>query len=162
MNDTIERHVTVNAEQELYVIDGGDHYSCYGFDNALDEIERIVIELVGRGALPDSYLDNELTAVKAQRGTLAAYDTLMNLREKLKEVCDEQGERAVAGLTPQLTGLEGHRVEVETTYGEKRRFIVGKSMGWMPCHLEIKRRDSSGGMAAEREYKSVTDLGRVR
>lgn len=162
MTDTTERKVTVNAEQERYVISHDNGYSCYGFDNALDEIERVVIELVGRGALPASYLDNELTAVKAQRGTLAAYDTLMNLREQLQKVCDEQGERAVAGLTPQLMGLEDHRVEVVTTYGETRRFIVGRSTGWMPCHLEIARRDSSGGIGAEREYKSVTDLGRVR
>jgi hypothetical protein len=162
MNDTIERHITVNVERELYVINHGDHISCYGFDNALDEIERVVIELVGRGALPASYLDNELPAVKASRGTLTTYDTLVNLREKLRAVCDEQGERAICGLSPQLVGLEGHRVEVRTVYGETRRFIVGKSTGWMPCHLEIRRRDSTGGGAAEREYASVRDLGKVR
>lgn len=162
MNATIERTVTLNAEQELYVIHHKDYTSCYGFDNALDEIERMVIELVGRGGLPSSYLDNELTAVKASRGTLATYDTMLNLRTMLQKVCDEQGEQAVAGLSPQLMGLEGHRVEVETVYGETRRFIVGKSTGWMPCHLEIKRTDSTGGMGAEREYESVRDLGRVR
>lgn len=162
MNDTIERTVTVNADQELYVIHHGEGVTCYGFDNTLDEIERIVIELVGRLVLPDSYLDNELTAVRAQRGTLAAYDTLINLSDKLRKVCDEQGEQAVCGLSPQLMGLEGHRVEVVDQFDERRRFIVGKSTGWMPCHLEIKRTDSHGGGAADREYKEVTDLGKVR
>ena len=63
-----------------------------------------------------------------------------------------------SGLSPQLVGLEGWRVEVVTDYNEKRRFIVGKSTGWRPCHLEISRRDSYGGPAAENHYKSVTRL----
>ena len=158
----MEHNVTLDHARDLYVIKGEHGFSCYGFDNALDEIERIVIELVGRGALPESYLDDELRSVKARRGTMQAWDTLQNLRAQLQKVCDEQGERAVCALSPQLQGLEGHRVEVVTTYGETRRFIVGKSTGWMPCHLEIKRRDSSGGGAAEREYAEVRDLGPVR
>lgn len=63
-----------------------------------------------------------------------------------------------SGLTSQLVGLEGYRVEVVTIYGEKRRFIVGKSTGWKPCHLEVKRRNSLGGSAAESTYRSITIL----
>lgn len=63
--------------------------------------------------------------------------------------------RDLSGLTPQLVGLEGKRVEVETTYNEVRRFWVGRSTGWKPCHLEVKLRTSSGGTSAERAYKSV-------
>lgn len=70
--------------------------------------------------------------------------------------------QSTEGLSPQLTGLEGYRVEVETTYGEKRRFIVGKSTGWQPCHLEISRRNSSGGAGAEKQYKSVAVLYKAR
>jgi hypothetical protein len=151
---TTERNVRIdpNYLDGCYIITHADgHVSCYGFDNTLDEIERIVIELVGRGALPDSYLERELVAVKA----------LHNLRDQLKRVCAAQNDRAMAGLSPQLIGLEDHRVEV-TAHGETYRFIVGRSTGWMPCHLEIKRTDSSGGGAALREYDSVKDLGRVR
>jgi hypothetical protein len=73
---------------------------------------------------------------------------------------DERAKmRSTEGLTKQLIGLEGRRVEVVTTYGEKRRFIVGRSTGWVPCHIERKLRTSSGGMAAEREYTSIRDLG---
>jgi hypothetical protein len=162
MTNAIEREVGINAAQELYVIASGDGYTALGFDVCLDHIERVVLELVGRGVLPGTYIDNELTAVKAQRGTVAAYDTLQNLLDRLHIVCDEQGERAVYALSPQLMGLEGHRVEVVTEYDERRRFIVGKSTGWAPIHLEVKRRDSSGGGAAEHEYKSVRDLGRVQ
>ena len=75
------------------------------------------------------------------------------------------GERAAvqsgANLSPQLRGLEGWRVEVVTTYGETRRFIVGRSTGWVPCHIEILRRDSTGGIGAAKQYASVTRLYKV-
>ena len=71
-------------------------------------------------------------------------------------------ERDYKDLTPQLIGLEGYRVEVVTTYDEKRRFIVGMSTGPKPIHLEVPRRDSAGGSGAERSYKSVTKLYKVR
>ena len=67
-----------------------------------------------------------------------------------------------SGLTPQLSGLEGHRVDTVTGEGEKRRFIVGKSTGWRPAHLEIKTSRSMGGAPADRSYLSVRSLGRVR
>ena len=63
--------------------------------------------------------------------------------------------RDLSGLSPQLQGLERARVEVVTTYGEKRRFWVGRSTGWKPCHLEIKTTRSMGGDMAERNYQSV-------
>lgn len=67
-----------------------------------------------------------------------------------------------SGLTQQLVRLEGWRVEVKTTYGETRRFIVGKSTGWRPCHLEVANRNSTGGGVAEREYAEVRRLYKVR
>lgn len=63
--------------------------------------------------------------------------------------------RDMSGLTPQLRGLEGRRVEVTTLYGETRRFWVGMSTGWRPCHIERKTTRSLGGPSAEREYASV-------
>ena len=75
---------------------------------------------------------------------------------------EKRAARSDAGLTPQLIGLEGYRVEVVTDYDETRRFIVGKSTGWIPCHLEIARSNSSGGGPAEKHYKSVRTLYRSR
>lgn len=66
--------------------------------------------------------------------------------------------RSDKDLTDQLKGLEGYRVEVVTDYNEKRRFIVGRSTGWSPIHLEINNHRSSGGPAAEKHYKSVKTL----
>ena len=63
--------------------------------------------------------------------------------------------RDLSGLTKQLVGLEGKRVEVVDNYGEKRRFIVGRSTGWRPCHIERKLRTSHGGFSADAGYASV-------
>lgn len=71
---------------------------------------------------------------------------------------EKERQRDYSGLTPQLVGLEGWRVEVVTNYDEVRRFIVGKSTGWLPCHLEVSRRDSLSGTAAESSYKSVRKI----
>lgn len=160
MSKDMEVKVTINQDQELFVIDHGDYVTSYGFDNAIDEIERISIELVGRNVLDADKLDDPHMP---ERGTMESWDHLQNVRNLLRDACSRQGERAVAGLTPDLTGLEGWRVEVVDREGdEPRRFIVGKSTGWMPCHLEISRRDSSGGDAARREYHSVRPIEQVR
>jgi hypothetical protein len=69
--------------------------------------------------------------------------------------------RDLSDLSPQLVGLEGWRVEV--TIGDtKRRFIVGRSTGWRPCHLEVSRRSAYGGFPAERAYDSVRKLYKAR
>lgn len=73
-----------------------------------------------------------------------------------------------SGLTEQLKGLEGWRVEVIDCYSdeegqpEARRFIVGKSTGWRPCHLEIKTTRSMGGGPAAKRYISVRKIEKVR
>ena len=48
-------------------------------------------------------------------------------------------------LIPELIGLEGWKIEAAYPDGTKRRFILGKSTGWRPCHLEIATQRSSGG-----------------
>jgi len=70
--------------------------------------------------------------------------------------------RDLSDLNPQLTEWRGWRVEVVDQFGETRRFIVGMSAGWKPCHLELSRRDSRGGGMADRSYKSVRPLYKVR
>lgn len=75
---------------------------------------------------------------------------------------EREAIRDYSGLSPQLKGLEGYRVEVVTSYDEKRRFIVGRSTGWRPCSLEIHNRRCMGGQPAEQHYKSVRVLYKAR
>ena len=63
----------------------------------------------------------------------------------VKVHCEATGEKCPACLTPQLIGRENTRVEVTDADGEKQRFQVGKSTGWMPVHLELHNKASSGG-----------------
>ncbi len=65
-------------------------------------------------------------------------------------------------LSPQLIGLEGWRVEAVDIHGERRRFIVGKSTGWRPCHLEIASARACGGDPARSRYQSVKALEKIR
>ncbi len=76
---------------------------------------------------------------------------------KVLTPAQKESIRDYSALSPQLKGLEGYRVEVVTDYEETRRFIVGMSTGWRPCHLEISRRNSFGGGAAE-QHGTVLQL----
>lgn len=149
MNDAIENNVGIDPNEELYVIHQGDGYSCLGFDVCLERIERYALNLV-------------IEPPTVVRGSRQAYDVMRSLMDALKAHYDETGEQAVADLSMQLINKEGCRVEVVTKYGETRRFIVGRSTGWLPIHLELARRDSSGGPGADREYESVRVIERVR
>jgi hypothetical protein len=131
----------INRDQRLYVMPCGGGFSCYGFD---------VLDRKGRA------LAAELGEVWTERkGTKKAFKRYAHLLEMARKINAATKRRFNYELSPQLIGFEGRRVEVVTTYGEMRRFWVGKSTGFCPCHLEIARRDSTGGGAAEREYKSV-------
>jgi hypothetical protein len=134
------RAVTVNAEQELYVIPCGDGYTFLGFDVLLARHNAVAAWLRNEGLQADDL-------PRETRGTMPAYHAYTTLMDRAASYCRQNNRRCPAELTPQLVGLEGKRVEVVDRYGERRRFIVGKSTGWLPCHLEIARRDSSGGPA---------------
>lgn len=148
---TIERNVGIDPHQELYVIKSEAGVTTLGFDVVMDRVERYALNLA---------MTLHPTVV---RGSRQAYDTMVLLQDLLHKHFEATGEKAVADLSPQLVGLEGHRVEVCDEPGdEPRRFIVGKSMGWLPVHLEISRTSARGGPPARPEYASVRDLGRVR
>lgn len=72
--------------------------------------------------------------------------------------------RDLSDLTPQLVGWEGWRAEVddEGRPGHKRRFIVGRSRGWRPCHLELYNRRSHGGGPAAKSYTGLRFVEKVR
>ena len=55
-----------------------------------------------------------------------------------------------SNLDPRLTPFykSGERVEITYKDGTKERFYVGKSTGWKPTYLEIKKSNSYGGSCA--------------
>jgi hypothetical protein len=149
MVETINR-VFMSHDDKLYCIpcsDGG--FSCLGIEVAIERAKKYVAWLMKHEDTQIPEIDLSL------KGTVDGYLNYRDILNRVQHVCTVKHIRCDAELSPQLIGLEGKRVEVVTTYDETRRFIVGKSTGQIPIHLEVKRRDSSGGGAAESKYKSV-------
>jgi hypothetical protein len=126
--------VTINDKDRLYVIKCGKGYSTMGWDYCAQKARALALEL---GA-PDT---------TALPGSLAMYQYWKTACARGQERNAATGWRSAADLTPSLIGLEGKRVEVVDEWGATKRFLVGKSTGWMPCHLAIARRGCSGGPA---------------
>lgn len=134
---------SINEEQRLYVLKCGDGYTHLGFDVCESRSLRYLawLESMGRGFTSD------IGATIRKKGTKEAYEAYEMICRVAREWSGKTGMRCPAELTEQLIGLEHKRVEVVDKYGETRRFIVGKSTGWAPVHLEIETSKSSGGSA---------------
>ncbi len=135
----------VNAAQQLYIVNTGGAVSHLPFTACRERTLAISKEM----NRPD------LAPVPADFGTLAGYRKYQRAQLAAREQHERTGRRLTCALSPQLVGLEGKRVEAVTLTGEKRRFQVGKSTGWIPCHLELFDSRSKGGRPAEPAYKSV-------
>lgn len=125
----------IDHERRLYVIHEGHGYSCLGFDYARKRSESLATWLTHPAPAPDLW---------GTADGFKAYQTLLDLG---RDHHAKTGQRCPAEMTPELIGLERQRVEVVDSWGQRRRFWVGKSTGWMPCHLEIASTRSTGGPA---------------
>lgn len=135
--------VTLDTEHKLYIIPcTKDHYSCLGFERCDFLASFLFRELATRG---------HILPPPAAVGTLERYTQYRELCELARLENLKNGFRSRAELTPELIGLEHKRVEVvhewEPGKQERARFFVGKSTGYIPCHLELKTARSSGGGA---------------
>jgi hypothetical protein len=107
------------------------------FDATMDTIDRYSTELL-------------VPAPEVQRGTMEAFAMLEVLRDALVLRHEVTGEQAVSDLSPDLIGLEGRRVTVlDDEDSEPRSFVVGKTDGPLPRHLE------DGGPARRHDYFRV-------
>lgn len=127
--------VTINEKDRLFVIGSKVGYSCLGFDVCYQRAQAIAKWL------------GEPEPSQESIGKIEGYDYLSALIQKCRLQFEETGVKCPCELTPQLNGFEGKRVEVVDKWGEKRRFVVGRSTGWIPCHIELKTSRSSGGAA---------------
>jgi hypothetical protein len=146
----------IDTERGLYVLNNSGWLSCLGFEYAQARIEQVQKWLGGRCRF---HMRPEHTPGTA--GHYNSYEVLMNLgREHHKAT----GQRCEADLHPHLKGLEGKRIEVEKPQfdSDPKRFIVGKSCGWMPVHLVVKTRRSHGGDPINRghDFGRITVLGK--
>lgn len=135
LQDAANRGVYVGINKaDLFVIPTNGGFTCLGFD---------VAERRRRGVL--AWLGKE--APEVERGTVAAYEAYLQAMRDGEAKFQATRMKCDLDLSPALKGLEGKRVEVTTPDGEKSRFWVSRSGGWMPCHIEIKSRRATGGCA---------------
>lgn len=123
---------SINKEQRRYVLKCGNGFTCYGFDVLDTKIKNLCKEL------------NVPNPIK-RKGTKKAYLFYSKLIEIVRYNFKTNGIKSNSELIPEFIGKEGKRVEIIDKHGDKRRFIIGKSTGWIPCHLEIKKSNSYGG-----------------
>lgn len=122
----------IDKDARLYVINYGSHVSCIGWDKAETDM-RAFCAWVG------------MLDVIEPRGTQEHYAAYAATIASAQRYAAETGARCNAFLIPELIGREGLRVEVTYPGGERKRFKVGKSTGWAPCHLELHNKRSHGG-----------------
>ena len=133
MNKTKDK-VIINKTQELYVIPTGDNgYSCLGFDVCIKRGKALAEEM-------------GLEFI-VKRGTITAYNKLQSLYKIAHKKHKISGWRSTSELYKPFIGHEGKRVEVSYNDGTKERFYIGKSTGYVPCHIMVKKINSSGGGA---------------
>lgn len=133
---------SINQEQRLYVLPSGTGYSCLGFDVA-ERWMQDVLEWLPAEARPAGVISDAIALGTAAH--YAAYEATMSAGAAHAAATKT---RCPAQLSKPLVGLEGKRVEVTLPSGDRSRFYVGKSTGWLPIHLEIKTRRSHGGCGA--------------
>lgn len=153
---------SINKDQRLYVMKAGAGFTCYGFDVLNRKAAGVLQWLKSEGRAAEMILGAkgiDVTAldIPARVGTKKHFNACNNVIDAGRVYAFASDRRCDVELTPQLIGLEGRRVEVVDDAGITRRFIVGRSSGWMPCHIEIARRDSHGGPSVMgAPFKSVS------
>jgi hypothetical protein len=150
--------IAINRALRVYVIPTKhgrrDGFTCLGFSVAFDKATRVARWLTDRGVEVEFPSEASIGRVRGYREYTAV---VLAARKHFRS----SGERCPAELINELVGLEGSRVEVIDSEGNKRRFWVGKSTGWIPCHIELARRDSSGGFPVYgAPFRSLTVIER--
>jgi hypothetical protein len=142
--------ITINKEQRLYVIPCGKGFTCLGFDVCKRKLFTLANEM-------------GYTPVSKRVGSLKMYNEYQSLIEFARKKNVATGWKSKSELIPEFIGKEGQRVEVVNAYNETERFYIGKSTGFIPCHLQILKSNSSGGGAIMGyPFKKVTFLGHTR
>ncbi len=126
--------VSINTDQQLYVIDCGEGYSCFGFANARDHANQIAAKL-GR---------SDLAFTDGDYATLAGY----------KKYCDAVQAWGQSHLTcstyfdPDTDTKVAKVLESCRTRGRKVRLVLGDTRSgepWLEEHDVVGRIGCSGG-----------------
>lgn len=154
--------LSIDTEHRLYVTPSGKGTTCYGWD-VLDKKARAVASwLVGLDT-PNKDAQRAMVTWLAgldrnPPGTAEHFQVCENILNRAQIHCSVFGGLCPAELVPALVGLEGRRVEADY-FGERIRFQVGRSTGWMPVHIRLhnaRSRSGEGLLAAHVKNVRVT------
>ena len=123
---------SINKDQGVYVLKCGDGFSCLGFEVVKRKAERLALEL--GETVNAKYL-----------GTKKMLREYYRLVEIARTKNEETNWRSQSELYKPFIGHEGRRVEVVYNWDEKERFNIGRSTGFIPCHIAVKQKNSTGG-----------------
>ena len=127
--------ITLDDENARYVIRNPYGVSCLGYAVLDRRAKALAKEL---GEVPEGAY-----------GTLEAFHGYARLLDLAEARHRATGWRSQSQLTPELIGKEGKRVEVLHKWPGsqpiRERFRVGKSTGFIPCHIELSNRRSIAG-----------------
>lgn len=138
------KSVTYSSKTRLFTIPCNGGFSCLGVEICRNRAAMLSAEL--GETLAEDY------RAKRFDSPLALYADYCRLVEAARAKNSENGWRSQSELTPELVGLEGKRVEIVHSWPksgkrETIRFQVGRSTGFIPCHLMIHNSRCSGGPA---------------
>lgn len=132
-----------------YVLKSGGGISCLGFAVADAKRSGVAAWLESEGIEPPT-----LAAPLGTPGAWLAYHETMAAGEAHHKATFR---KCPADLCPELVRHEGRHIRATDRFGERRAFTVGRSMGWMPCHLEIAPGDDGGAPA----FGPYSDIERI-
>lgn len=140
--------ITLNSDQRLFVFNHGKYIDCLGFDVCEKRKNALANEI-----------DEPLN--QTQIGAIEAYNEYERIVDIARQKHAKTGWRSKSELIPEFIGREGERVEVIDNYGDQRRFYIGKSTGFIPNHLEILKKNSTGGVSVMGyPFRKITFLGK--
>ena len=137
----------IDSEQRLYVLSEGRGFSAIGFDVIEQRARAMAREVINRAQGQTIHFVTWLECLNDvesnPKGSQDHFDLCNNIHDYAQIHASVFGP-LTSGLHAALKGFEGKRVEA-TVEGEKKRFQVGRSTGWFPCHLTLANKRSHGG-----------------
>lgn len=80
-----EARLVCDEQTERYRITHDDGtVTLLGYDECLARLRRAAIELAGRGAIDERFIEDD---VPVERGSRDAYNTLLNFEQQLRAIC---------------------------------------------------------------------------
>lgn len=146
--------ISVNTQQQLYVIETSYGYSCHGWSQAAYEQERLVHWAREHG------IPIEIAPIE-DAGTPLWYEKFKALQAAVVKFCAEHGTRCLIMLHHDLRAFEGQRVKA-VYEGRKIEGYVTKTTGPIPVLLVIPDTEDATAQEVIMPYDSIKQVKLIK